>query len=60
MVGSDVIDVGEYVEPSNELFAAARFAVGRGQGEEVPGAVVASGGRPAAREQGVVRFRQRM
>ena len=42
LVGSDVIDVGEYMESSNELFVAARVAVGRSQGEEVPGAGVAS------------------
>ena len=60
LVGSDVVYVGEYMEPGNELFAAAWLAVGRSQGEEVPGGGVASGGRPAAREQGVMRFRQRM
>ena len=49
LVGSDVIYVGEYMEPGNELFAAARFAVGRSQGEEVPGAGVASGGEASGK-----------
>ena len=49
LVGSDVIDVGEYMESSNELFVAARVAVGRSQGEEVPGAGVASRGKASGK-----------
>ena len=49
LVGSNVVDVGEYVEPGNELLAAAWYAVGRGQGEEVPGAGVARGGEASGK-----------
>ena len=49
LVSSDVVDVGENVEPGNELFAAAWYAVGRSQGEEVPGAGVARGGEASGK-----------
>ena len=49
LVGCDVVDVGEDVEPGNELFASAWFAVGRSQCEEVPGAGVASGGEASGK-----------